>query len=42
MVGGEGLEQIAYKSCESPIPGSVQGLMKGFPAHDRGLELDDL
>ena len=44
---GEALEQVSYKSCECPIPGSVQGqvemcfeqpgLVQSIPAHCRGV-----
>jgi len=45
--GGEALEQVAYRSCGCPIPGSAQGqdvwghqqygLGDGVPAHSRGI-----
>ena len=45
--GGEGLAQVAQRSCGCSIPGNVQGqvrwgfeqtgLLKGVPAHGRGL-----
>ena len=50
--GGEALGQVAQRSCVCLLPGSVQGqvgwgfeqlgLVRGFPAHDRGVELDEL
>ena len=47
------MEQVAQECCGCPIPRTVQGqvgweileqlgLLNGFPAHGRGLELDDL
>jgi len=45
--GGESLEQVAQRSCDCPLPGSVQGqvgwgleqpgLVKGVAAHGRGV-----
>jgi len=50
--GGEALEQVAWRSCGCPLPGSVQGqvgwgfeqpgLVEGVPVHGRGVELHDL
>lgn len=46
------MEEVAQRSCQCPIPESIQGqtgwgfqqpgLMETVPAHGRELELDDL
>jgi len=45
--GGEALEQVAWRNCGCPLPGSVQGqvgrgleetgLVEGVPARGRGV-----
>ena len=51
-MGGETLEEVAWRNCGCLFPGSIQGqvgwafdqpgLVEGVSAHDRGVGLDNL
>ena len=36
--GGDALEQVAQGGCGCSVPGCIQGLVVGDPAHSRGVE----